>query len=138
MSVAGQQTIRPLLGVNSSKVGYGIYIYNYIRREIEGEFGLSNHILFLQRPSGLVPLALSRRNCLRWHRLRIKRFTLPVGPGTGINRGSGLDPGKRLVEVYFAILDCIDDGPAIGGHARVEAHVYVGFTDIASEDVYGT
>ena len=88
-----------------------------------------------RRLSGLIPLAFSQRSCPGLYRLgRIKRFTLLIGS----DRWSGLlGRSGRLLEVYFAILDCVDDGPAIGGHARVEPHVYVGFTDVPSEDVCG-
>jgi hypothetical protein len=85
---------------------------------------------YLQRSFAPFPLAFSqRRSCLRRCRLGIKRFTLPVGFGGR--------RGGRLLDVYFVVLDCIDKGPAIGGHARVEAHVDVRFADVASEDEYG-
>lgn len=67
----------------------------------------------------------------RHTRLRIERLALPVGK-------RGLGPRRRgRVDVDPAILDSVDEVPAVGGDARVEAYVDVGFADVAAEDERG-
>ena len=41
------------------------------------------------------------------------------------------------LEGHLSILNRVDDTPAVGGDARVEAHVDVGLADVAAEDEHG-
>ena len=80
------------------------------------------------------PLLASLRHLpsrTRRARLRIERLALPIGK-------RGLGPRQRgRADVHLAILDRVDEAPAVGGDARVEAYVDVGLADVASEDIRG-
>ena len=38
------------------------------------------------------------------------------------------------IDVHIAVLDCVDEAPAIKGDTCIEAYVDVGFGDVASKD----
>lgn len=64
-------------------------------------------------------------------RLRIEGLALPVGK-------RGLAPRRRgRADVHLAVLDRVDEAPAVSGDARVEADVDMGFADVVSEDERG-
>ena len=63
--------------------------------------------------------------------LGIERLALPVG-----KRGLGSRRRGR-VDVHPAVLDHVDEVPAVGGNACVEADVNVSFADVAAEDKRG-
>ena len=62
--------------------------------------------------------------------LRVERLALPVGHRLARR-------WRVHADVQLAVLDRIDEAPAIGRDARVEAHVDVGLAYVASEDERG-
>ena len=56
---------------------------------------------------------------------------LPVG-----KRGLAARQQGR-VDVHLAVLDCVDEAPAVGGNTWIEAYIDTGFADAAAKDGCG-